>query len=78
VKNVKTPICIMHSEFDYRCPIEQAEQFYMAIKFYGQAPTELVRHPRSNHDLTRQGPPTLRVDRFHKILRWFGKYCPAN
>ncbi|MBP2019529.1 dipeptidyl aminopeptidase/acylaminoacyl peptidase [Symbiobacterium terraclitae] len=77
VKNVKTPICIMHSEFDYRCPIEQAEQFYMAIKFYGQAPTELVRHPRSNHDLTRQGPPALRVDRFHKMLRWFGKYCPA-
>lgn len=78
VKNVRTPICIMHSEFDYRCPIEQAEQFYMAIKFYGQAPTELVRHPRSNHDLTRQGPPVLRVDRFHRILRWFGRYCPAN
>ncbi|MFZ5817642.1 MAG: S9 family peptidase [Bacillota bacterium] len=77
VKNVKTPISIMHSEFDYRCPIEQAEQFYMAIKFYKQAPTELVRHPRSNHDLTRQGPPTLRVDRFQKILRWFNKYCPA-
>lgn len=78
VKNVKTPISIMHSEFDFRCPIEQAEQFYMAIKFYGQAPTELVRHPRSNHDLTRQGPPVLRVDRFHRILRWFGKHCPAN
>ncbi len=75
VKNVKTPISMMHSEFDYRCPIEQAEQFYMAIKFYKQAPTELVRHPRSNHDLTRQGPPTLRVDRFHKILKWFGQYC---
>jgi len=75
VKNVKTPISFMHSEFDYRCPIEQAEQYYMAIKFYKQAPTELVRHPRSNHDLTRQGPLTLRVDRFHKILKWFGTYC---
>jgi len=42
VKNVKTPISLMHSEFDYRCPIEQAEQFYMAIKFYKKAPTELV------------------------------------
>ena len=78
VANVKTPISIMHSEFDYRCPIEQAEQFYMAIKFYGKAPTEMVRHPRSNHDLTRMGPPTVRVDRFHKILNWFGKYAPAN
>ena len=78
VRNVKTPLSIMHSEFDYRCPIEQAEQFYMAIKFYGQAPVEFVRHPRSNHDLTRQGPPVLRVDRFRKILNWFGKYCPVN
>lgn len=78
VKNVKTPISIMHSEFDFRCPIEQAEQFYMAIKYYKQAPVEMVRHPRSNHDLTRQGPPVLRVDRFHKILRWFGQYCPVN
>jgi dipeptidyl aminopeptidase/acylaminoacyl peptidase len=78
VKNVKTPLSIMHSEFDYRCPIEQAEQFYMAIKFYGQAPTELIRHPRSNHDLTRQGPPVLRVDRFHKILKWFGRFVPVN
>lgn len=78
VKNVKTPLSVMHSEFDYRCPIEQAEQFYMAILYYKQAPTELVRHPRSNHDLTRIGPPTLRVDRFHRILKWFGQYCPAN
>ncbi|HYG60316.1 MAG TPA: S9 family peptidase [Symbiobacteriaceae bacterium] len=78
VKNVRTPLSLMHSEFDYRCPIEQAEQFYMAIKYYKQAPTELVRHPRSNHDLTRQGPPILRVDRFNRILKWFGKYCPVN
>lgn len=78
VRNVRTPLSIMHSEFDYRCPIEQAEQFYMAIKFYGQAPVELVRHPRSNHDLTRQGPPTVRVDRFQRILAWFGRYCPAG
>ncbi|HYF94293.1 MAG TPA: S9 family peptidase [Symbiobacteriaceae bacterium] len=78
VRNVKTPLSLMHSEFDYRCPIEQAEQFYMAIKFYKQAQVELVRHPRSNHDLTRQGPPTLRVDRFNRMIKWFGRYCPVE
>jgi len=77
-KNVNTPISLMHSEFDYRCPIEQAEQFYMAIKYYQQAPTELVRHPRSNHDLTRIGPPTLRVDRLNRVVKWFGHYCPTE
>lgn len=78
VKNITTPIAFFQSEFDFRCPIEQAEQFYMAIKFYGKAPTELVRHPRSNHDLTRQGPPVLRVDRFDKQTAWFKQYCPPN
>jgi dipeptidyl aminopeptidase/acylaminoacyl peptidase len=78
VMNVTTPTAIFHSEFDLRCPIEQGEQFYMALKYYGKAPTQLVRHPRSNHDLTRQGPPVLRVDRFDKQLTWFKQYCPPN
>ena len=78
VANVATPIQIMHSEFDYRCPVSEGEQFYMAVKFHGKAPTEFIRHPRSNHDLTRMGPPVLRVDRFQHILRWFGTYMPAN
>jgi dipeptidyl aminopeptidase/acylaminoacyl peptidase len=78
VKNITTPIALFQSEFDFRCPIEQAEQFYMAIKFYGKAPTQLVRHPRSNHDLTRMGPPVLRVDRFEKQMAWFKQYCPPN
>ncbi|HEY3368453.1 MAG TPA: S9 family peptidase [Symbiobacteriaceae bacterium] len=77
-RKVKTPLALFQSEFDYRCPIEQAEQFFMAIKFYNQAPVQLVRHPRSNHDLTRQGPPVLRVDRFLKMLAWIGQYCPVN
>lgn len=76
--NVTTPTLIMHSEFDYRCPVSEGEQFFMALKFYDKAPVEFLRHPRSNHDLTRSGPPVLRVDRFHHILRWFGAYMPAN
>ncbi len=31
-ENVKTPLLILHSEQDYRCPIEQAEQLYVALK----------------------------------------------
>jgi dipeptidyl aminopeptidase/acylaminoacyl peptidase len=75
---VRTPLQIMHAEFDFRCPVSEAEQFFMAIKFYKQAPTELIRHPRSNHDLTRLGPPVLRVDRFQHILRWLRTYMPPN
>ncbi|MCL2497309.1 MAG: S9 family peptidase, partial [Symbiobacteriaceae bacterium] len=29
---VKTPILFIHSDMDFRCPLEQAEQFYVAVK----------------------------------------------
>lgn len=71
--DVVTPLLICHSEYDLRCPMEQAEQFYLALKWQGKT-AELLRHPRSNHDLTRVGPPTLRVDRFHHIARFLAEH----
>lgn len=72
-QKVVTPLLICHSEHDLRCPMEQAEQFYLALKWEGKT-VELLRHPRSNHDLTRTGPPTLRVDRFHHIARFLAEH----
>lgn len=77
VHSIKTPLQLMHSEHDLRCPMEQAEQLYLALKLL-KRDVELIRHPRSNHDLTRQGPPVLRVDRFQHILRWFGTHIPVR
>src|SRR5581483_8823888 len=34
-KNVKTPTLILHSDNDYRVPIEQGEQWFRALKHYG-------------------------------------------
>jgi dipeptidyl aminopeptidase/acylaminoacyl peptidase len=73
VENVKTPTLIIHSEEDYRCPIEQAEQFFTALKFLG-VPTELVRFPGENHDLSRSGKPKHREQRLNHIIRWFKTY----
>lgn len=75
--NVTTPTLIMHSENDYRCPVSEGEQFFTALKFYGRAPVEFIRHPRSNHDMTRSGPPVLRVDRLEHVLRWFATYLAS-
>lgn len=75
-QHIETPMLICHSEHDLRCPMEQAEQLYLALKWLGK-PAELLRHPRSNHDLTRTGPPALRVDRFRHIARFLNKYVPA-
>ncbi|MFC4184209.1 S9 family peptidase [Saccharococcus thermophilus] len=73
VKNIQTPLLILHSEKDYRCPIEQAEQLFIALKHLKRE-TKLVRFPEANHDLSRSGPPTLRLERLHHIVGWFEQY----
>ena len=73
VENVKTPTLIIHSEEDHRCPMEQAEQFYTALKFLG-VPTELVRFPGEHHGLSREGKPQHREERINHIIRWFKTY----
>ena len=73
VDNVKTPCLIIHSEQDYRCPIAEAEQWFTALKLLG-VPTELVRFPEENHELSRSGKPKHREERLEHILRWFREY----
>ncbi|BFH73843.1 S9 family peptidase [Sulfurisphaera javensis] len=73
VKNVKTPTMLIHGEIDYRCPIEQAEQFFMALKMNG-VPTELVRYLGDGHEHARRGNPKNMIDRLKRKLEWFSKY----
>ncbi|HTL04674.1 MAG TPA: S9 family peptidase [Gemmatimonadales bacterium] len=71
VTRVKTPTLMVQSEEDFRTPIGNAELWYMALKKQG-VPVELVRYPRSNHDLSRTGEPWLLVDRLGRLRQWFG------
>jgi len=74
VKNVKTPVLILHAERDLRCPIEQAEQFFVALRLHG-VETQFVRFPEDNHDLTRGGKPKNRVEHCRRIVDWFGTHA---
>ena len=74
VKKVKTPILLIHSEEDHRCPMEQAEQFYIAIKILDKTDTKLIRYPDENHELSRSGRPDRRIHRLEATLDWFKKY----
>ncbi|WP_223067307.1 alpha/beta hydrolase family protein [Paenibacillus caui] len=76
VRNVGTPLLILHGEEDLRCPIEQAEQLYTALKRLGKE-TQLVRFPGSSHDLSRSGRPILRVERLNRIAGWFNQYLES-
>ena len=73
VADARTPTLIIHADKDYRCPREQAEQFFTALRFLGVS-TELVRFPGENHDLSRSGKPKHREQRLNHIIRWFKKY----
>ena len=70
---VKTPTLIIHSEHDHRCPIEQGEQAFVALK-RGGTETEFVRFPEEPHGLSRVGRTDRRIARLNHILRWMDKY----
>jgi len=70
VANVKTPLLILHAEKDYRCPIEQAEQFFVALKVLGKEAV-FVRYQDDSHELTRGGKPKNRIDHARRIADWF-------
>ncbi|WEG14724.1 S9 family peptidase [Pullulanibacillus sp. KACC 23026] len=69
-RNVKTPTLILHSEQDLRCPIEQGEQWYVALKRLG-VDTKFVRFPDESHDLSRSGKPQHRLERLQHLIGWF-------
>jgi dipeptidyl aminopeptidase/acylaminoacyl peptidase len=68
-QNVTTPTLVVHSENDYRCPIEQGEQYFMALLRNGTT-AEFLRFPGEGHELTRSGEPRHRVERYEAILDW--------
>ena len=73
VARVTTPTLIVQSEEDFRTPMGNAELWFMALKKRG-VPAELVRYPRSTHELSRSGEPWLLVDRLGRLRQWFGHW----
>ena len=73
VRQMRTPLLILHSEQDHRCPIEQGEQLFVALKKQG-VPTLFVRFPNESHDLSRSGQPRHRLERLRHITAWFRRY----
>ena len=76
-RNVRTPTLILHSDMDFRVPIEQDEQWFRALQHFG-VPSELVLFPRENHNLTRTGEPKHLVESLNWQLYWFDRYLNGN
>jgi dipeptidyl aminopeptidase/acylaminoacyl peptidase len=71
--DIRIPMLIIHSEQDWRCPIEQAQRLYTALRRNG-TPTEMLIFPGEGHELSRSGLPSHRIARFDAILEWFARY----
>lgn len=69
VRNINTPVLFIHGESDQRCPIEQSEQLFVALRRLGQEAV-LVRFPGEGHGLPKSGSPRNRVRRLNIILEW--------
>ncbi|EHR62268.1 S9 family peptidase [Saccharomonospora cyanea] len=74
---INIPFAIAHSEHDWRCPIEQAQRMFVAVKTAG-CETELLLFPGEGHELTRSGRPRHRIQRFDAVLEWWQRHLPVS
>jgi dipeptidyl aminopeptidase/acylaminoacyl peptidase len=72
-RNVNTPVLLLHGEEDIRVPIEQSEQFFVALKRHGKE-VEFVRLPGTSHGIFRAKHPMIRSEYFRRMLEWFERH----
>ncbi len=70
---MNTPTLIVHSEKDYRCPVEQGYQLFTGLK-EKKVDVKMVMFHHENHDLSRSGNPKARQKRLDEMLSWFNNY----
>ncbi len=69
----QTPTLLIQGEADYRCPAEQSEQFYTALKASG-CTVEMLRLPNSAHLGSVNGEPLIRRAQNEALLDWMQRY----
>lgn len=75
VEQVTTPVLLLHAEEDVSCPINEAQQFFVALRRQKKT-VELVRYHEASHmfDWPGVGTPRQRVDRLRRTLEWFRRF----
>src|SRR4051812_5035164 len=73
---ITTPTLVIHSEEDWRCPVEQGARLYVELKRRG-IPSELLLFPGEGHELSRTGRPRHRLARLEHVLRWWARWLPT-
>jgi dipeptidyl aminopeptidase/acylaminoacyl peptidase len=70
---IDLPFLVMHSEQDWRCPLEQGQRMFVALQRNG-VESEFLLFPGEGHELSRSGKPRHRVQRFEAVLDWWSRH----
>jgi dipeptidyl aminopeptidase/acylaminoacyl peptidase len=73
VRNVSTPVLLVANEADHRCPVEQTEQFYMALRKWGKD-VVFLRFRDESHTMQSNGRPKPRIERLRRLTAWFDRH----
>ena len=73
VANVRTPLLMLQAEADLRCPPQDNEQLFVALRHLGRE-VEYVLYPDEHHTFSSTGRPDRRIDRMERVLDWFGTH----
>ncbi len=76
--NVRGALLVEHSERDFRCPIDQGEQLFTALRRLGRTDAEFVRFTDTGHEMSRAGKPRSRVLRLRAIAHWFIRHLKPS
>jgi dipeptidyl aminopeptidase/acylaminoacyl peptidase len=74
VEKITTPTLLMVGDKDYRVPLPQSEQLYLALKRLKKE-TGLVIYPGQSHGIRT---PSYQVDRFRRYGLWYDKYLQGK
>ncbi|MEU4743643.1 S9 family peptidase [Actinosynnema sp. NPDC023658] len=72
-EKISLPFMVVHSEHDWRCPLEQAQRLFVALRRNG-VEAEMLVFPGEGHELTRSGKPRHRAQRFDAVLGWWARH----
>jgi dipeptidyl aminopeptidase/acylaminoacyl peptidase len=78
VEKITTPMMFIEGDEDYRTPPGQGgEAMFRALKAEKKTAV-MVSFPGENHELSRSGKPSHRVERLQHIVNWFDKYLQGK
>ena len=76
VASVRTPLLMVQSEADRRCPAADNEQLFVALRWLGRE-VEYILYPEEFHVIQAIGRIDRRIDRMTRMLDWFDRFLGA-